>query len=593
MLLEDIDFKSQPKSDAQCLRQFYYLSDAFDKGEFWAIEWFNSWGQVPSGVFSGHFESVGSFQQCIRMEHFANEIVGNLKGQHCMLNLQARSELEIDDTFTTVANQFEWGNINPEQFCYTNEPMNLDARDLCAILFLLLIGLLLIVSTIYDVTIRKLQLKPHALYTSFSLLSNGEKLFEMNSSKSPESIECVNGIRGLSILWIMLGHRYLIPIFFVPVINRNYYNVWLDSIFSTFPNTSQLAVDTFLLMGGLLITRSFLTQKEKKGKVNLLRFYLHRYLRITPVLLVLVFIMVSFFRHFGDGPYHKNALNFNLIHCEKYWWATFLHIQNYFNPLELCLSHSWYLSADFQLCLASPLFLIMTGKFGRRSLIAGVVLIILSWGCAFSTFYKYDLSPFNPANGVNSGKFVRTLYATHIRLVGWVTGMILGYFLHYNKSKTFKVNRKLAAFLWIVSFSLIIAAILGHHPFQQLNENDVSQLAKGFYNSSARLGFVLAVSWIIFSCHQLKSGGIVNWFLSLPHWKPLGRMGLSFYLVHVFIQLGFTSYQQFPMFFSNFHILFAFFGDFVLTFFASTLLYLSFEAPILIIEQYLYQRFSK
>ena len=193
----------------------------------------------------------------------------------------------------------------------------------------------MIASTIYDVVIQKNGDKKNALYAAFSVYTNGEKLFEIKRSNSPNAIECLHGLRGLSILWIVLGHRYLMPVSFVPVINRSELPTFRNSAWSAFTNTSQLAVDTFLLVGGLLVTWSYLTKLDKKGKVNLPRFYLHRYLRITPVLVALVFVMVSFFRHFGDGPYHKNVLLFNLPHCEKYWWVTFLHIQNYFNPNDL------------------------------------------------------------------------------------------------------------------------------------------------------------------------------------------------------------------------------------------------------------------
>lgn len=193
----------------------------------------------------------------------------------------------------------------------------------------------MLISTAYDVYMEKLDRPVHKLYASFSIYTNGEKLFDMKRNKSNNSIECLHGIRGLSILWIIFGHRYLLPINFHPVINRNDWIIWLQSIFSTLANTSNLAVDAFLLMGGMLATWSFLRQMEKNGKINLARFYFHRYLRITPVLAALVLTMVSFYRHFGTGPYHQHALNFNLPHCQKYWWASLLHIQNYYNPLEL------------------------------------------------------------------------------------------------------------------------------------------------------------------------------------------------------------------------------------------------------------------
>lgn len=41
---------------------------------------------------------------------------------------------------------------------------------------------------------------------AFSLYSNGKKLLNVNSS--PDSLECLHGVRFLSIAWVVLGHRY-------------------------------------------------------------------------------------------------------------------------------------------------------------------------------------------------------------------------------------------------------------------------------------------------------------------------------------------------------------------------------------------------
>jgi hypothetical protein len=63
--------------------------------------------------------------------------------------------------------------------------------------------------------------------------------------------------------------------------------------------------------------------------------YLHRYLRTTPVLGILILIIVSILKHMGDGPYFHFVSNEALIrHCEKHWWSALLHIQNYYSPME-------------------------------------------------------------------------------------------------------------------------------------------------------------------------------------------------------------------------------------------------------------------
>ena len=68
-----------------------------------------------------------------------------------------------------------------------------------------------------------------------------------------------------------------------------------------------------------------------RKKMNLPKFYLSRYLRYAPSMMVLVlFIISSFPVLLIDGPimryYHDVAWK-----CHKYWWSALLLIQNYAN----------------------------------------------------------------------------------------------------------------------------------------------------------------------------------------------------------------------------------------------------------------------
>lgn len=54
----------------------------------------------------------------------------------------------------------------------------------------------------------------HDLLISFSIWTNTSKLTSIN--RSPKSIRCLHGLRAISILWVILGHRFtltgIIPI---------------------------------------------------------------------------------------------------------------------------------------------------------------------------------------------------------------------------------------------------------------------------------------------------------------------------------------------------------------------------------------------
>jgi hypothetical protein len=102
-----------------------------------------------------------------------------------------------------------------------------------------------------------------------------------------------------------------------------------------------------------------------------------------------------------------------------------------------------------------------------------------------------------------------------------------------------------------------------------------------------------------------------RWFLSLPEWQVIARMGLSIYLVHVIYQLVTMMNQKQPLYFeftsmvskkalrsfrvSN-HFIFqlhTYFGDIFATIAISIVFYLAFEVPFLIIEGYFYEKLRR
>lgn len=93
---------------------------------------------------------------------------------------------------------------------------------------------------------------------AFSIYTNGKNLFDLKPRDSTNSIECLNGLRALSLLWIIFGHRYF-DMFLAPATNSvSATNEWLGNILSLPHTIFHLAVDTFFVMGGLLVTWSMM-----------------------------------------------------------------------------------------------------------------------------------------------------------------------------------------------------------------------------------------------------------------------------------------------------------------------------------------------
>lgn len=61
--------------------------------------------------------------------------------------------------------------------------------------------------------------------------------------------------------------------------------------------------------------------------------YLHRYLRLTPLIAFMILFLMSFFKYMGSGPFWNIFMDAPTIKsCEDNWWKTLLYIQNYVTP---------------------------------------------------------------------------------------------------------------------------------------------------------------------------------------------------------------------------------------------------------------------
>lgn len=111
--------------------------------------------------------------------------------------------------------------------------------------------------------------------------------------------------------------------------------------------------------------------------------YLHRYIRLTPVIAICMLFYVSLYRHLGSGPLWDSYTSAYQL-CDKSWWGTLLFVQNYVFPGEMCFGHTWYLAVDTQLYVISPIILIGLYKWKRKAAWAVAVAGLLGTVCVFT-----------------------------------------------------------------------------------------------------------------------------------------------------------------------------------------------------------------
>lgn len=79
----------------------------------------------------------------------------------------------------------------------------------------------------------------------------------------------------------------------------------------------------------------FIFHPFRKGRINVPLLYFHRYLRLTPLLGVLILFTMSLMRFMGNGPIWPSTIDFLGKQCERHWWSTLLYVQNYVNPKDM------------------------------------------------------------------------------------------------------------------------------------------------------------------------------------------------------------------------------------------------------------------
>lgn len=122
----------------------------------------------------------------------------------------------------------------------------------------------------------------------------------------------------------------------LPAANLREYMEVFDTLPSVVITNYHLAVDTFFLMGGLLVTWSVMNAHER-GTLNVLRMIYHRYIRYTPPWAAMILFNVSLWKFFVSDPLQIDMADA----CRRLWWAALLHIQNYVDAMGMCLNFSW------------------------------------------------------------------------------------------------------------------------------------------------------------------------------------------------------------------------------------------------------------
>ncbi len=186
-----------------------------------------------------------------------------------------------------------------------------------------------------------------------------------------------------------------------------------------------LGVDLFFVISGFLITTLLLRERAATGRIGLGDFWVRRFRRLVPLLVVVVAATVAATRWWGV-PEQWSSVRADALGALAYVanWRFVLADQSYFDSLlgPSPLLHTWSLGVEEQWYLLWPLAMVGLGALaissrGRRAVLVALALGIVA--SATSMIVLFDAS--DPS---------RAYYGTDSRAQHLLVGAALAWALH-------------------------------------------------------------------------------------------------------------------------------------------------------------------
>ncbi|XP_069123535.1 nose resistant to fluoxetine protein 6-like [Argopecten irradians] len=628
----------------QCYDHLQFIVSELMKREQWAIKMIDATGKLSSGLMDGNLFWSGSYDECLSVnaaEKFDGQyctatislasILGDLFPMAAAANLHlgvcmpdSCTAMEINTVLNTTLGLLPLGeNSLQTSATVCSERAEYDDLAIGGFTVCGVFGVLMLLSTLFDVLYNHHQRKstktvPHENGTSpeskyqvngdvaekpktptqpgilaklamtFSVYTNGKKL--ISTEQGGGALSAINGIRFISITWVVLGHSFSSALNTMqnPTFIREFISNW-----SSMPMVNALlSVDSFFTLSGLLVSYLFMKEmKREKGRINWFMFYFHRFWRLTPAYMLVLFLDMSLFRYLGDGPFWaKEGIE---PFCKDTWWTNLLYINNLYRNKEMCFGWAWYLANDMQFYVVSPLLLVplyfskKIGLFVNSLALLGITIAT----AVVSSRYELDVASFSADNLM--ADMTHYFYDYYVvpwcRMGPYIVGIVTGYII-YRTNGQYKIPKGINLLIWIafaVTACLVVYGING-----PVHGHTWSNGVNALYNAVHRSVWGMCVCWVIFAC-VTGNGGIINDFLSWKLFVPLGRLSYCIYLTHLLVISYYIQTLRQPLYATTLQFTFIFLGSLMLSIPVSIVASLAFEAPMMALEKIIFRRSKK
>ncbi|UMM37753.1 hypothetical protein L5515_009421 [Caenorhabditis briggsae] len=548
---------------------------------FYAVEQYDAWGKIPlTGLFQIPILMDGSYQECERISgqkyetNYCYMILFPGKNATCHMSDGQPTSIFLrgavcmpyscsQEDLPAVYNQISKQPFTAcGAFC-SKYPVKKTPAFWGFTAFMAVMTAIILAATLADFLLDSIKKNEEVkredgkllkMAMALSMWTNAELLLSVKEQK-PGFIKCLDCIRFLSMLWVVTGHTFT-------------YLMVPDQVLSVLPFTGKFwnhfimnaffSVDTFFLLSGIVVAYLFFKNPLKKAQITSpitwILFYVHRYLRLTPPLMIFIGFFVVY-GYYIQGPgvaSQNNQLNPQVDVCVQNWWKNLLYINNLGPDVNQCYGITWYLGVDTQLYLIAPIFLIalfFTFAAGTALLTAGIMGSVIT---VYVLYYVNDLPGDFFGNGDNTNFYDLIYDKPWVRGTPYLIGLFVGYLLATFGKRRIRLNWALSCTGWLIAFGLAVMCFFSTYDYDKRIYWSVF-IRASYYNFS-RIAWSIAVSWVIIANHMGWGGPIDN-FMSHPIWQPFGRLSYCAYIVHfvvlyLYLSIGDASIH----FYSSFQI---------------------------------------
>lgn len=417
------------------------------------------------------------------------------------------------------------------------------------------------------------------------IIKNRKLLINPKSSSSSSSVDLnvIDGIKVISMLWLIAAHSLLYLIRSIAN-GREFWFILRDARFMTLM-AGIFPVDSFFTITGVLTTflrfnKGHNLNQFKEARYWLETFY-HRYARLMPMYLIIFWYTRDLSEYIGSGPMWDYGTSNSSIRwiCKHESITEAITLRANLKPLqEHCVKPAWYLASDFQFLLVTPIYLIilvLSNKLGQLVIISSIIFSLIAQ--FLTVFLSKDIDDFEtlinfkPMFGTYVlGNLWKLYVLPYNRICPYLIGLLTGYYIYkrnktdggeekearitttttksrVNIEKNFKTEissyysftEALKAYLgfdvWCPLICLISLVYLPTLSFLNTYHGIEAKIGTSAIIALMRFVWSIAIARLIYVCtfktNGLKSESFVKRLLSSTRWRPWSKIGLSTLLI--------------------------------------------------------------